>query len=153
MKKSTLTQKKPENSQYSNTDQNKWDQSAINNCQSNFGPAQSQLSRSGVSINRAVSAKSFKINFSYNSEEEQIPPNAINNYHTTNYIVERYIVQPRQMKIFVNQQNLQANHLKTSPMSYPQPQYTQNIKNYCFQKPSIEPKQQTPAKIHSNKIP
>jgi hypothetical protein len=41
MKKSTLTQKKPENSQYSNTDQNKWDQSAINNCQSNFGPAQS----------------------------------------------------------------------------------------------------------------
>lgn len=38
-----------------------------------------------------------KINFVYNKEDD----NSVHNYHTTNYIVEKLIVKPQEMNIFI----------------------------------------------------
>lgn len=41
-----------------------------------------------------------RISFNYNKGRVE-PPNLINNYNTTNYIVEKYIVQPQEMNIIM----------------------------------------------------
>jgi len=41
-----------------------------------------------------------RISFNYKKERVE-PPSLINNYNTTNYIVEKYIVQPQEMKIIM----------------------------------------------------
>ena len=41
-----------------------------------------------------------RISFNYNKGRVE-PSNLINNYNTTNYIVEKYIVQPQEMNIIM----------------------------------------------------
>lgn len=48
-----------------------------------------------VPVNRAQ-----KIKFVYKKEEND---NSIHNYHTTNVIVEKYIVKPQEMNIFIKE--------------------------------------------------
>ena len=51
-----------------------------------------------------------RISFNYNKGRVE-PSNLINNYNTTNYIVEKYIVQPQEMNIKI----LPSGAIKLTP--------------------------------------
>lgn len=64
------------------------------------GSSLSELNKSEHS-ERPFTKNANKINFVYNTESGDAD-NSVHNYHTTNYIVERYIVQPQEMNIYVD---------------------------------------------------
>lgn len=69
---------------------------------SNFNQSESEKPAS------KMSKQGKKIQFSYKQGRSEAE-NSINNYHTTNYIVDKYIVQPQEMNIIVSNRHLQEN--------------------------------------------